>query len=80
MKAAPKKIILSADRETGTLHDEWVIRDLTDNIKIEYIRADVVRKWLEDNLYDYAGFDDKRNIVPFDESIFEDFKEYIDKL
>lgn len=34
-------------------------------------------KWLEDNLYDYAGEDDKRNIVPFDKSIFEDFKNYM---
>ena len=43
MKAneAPEKIILSADRETGTLYDEWVIKDLTDNIKIEYTRTDV---------------------------------------
>ena len=42
MKAneAPEKIILSADRETGTLYDEWIIRDLTDNIKIEYTRTD----------------------------------------
>lgn len=37
---APEKIILSADRETGTLHDEWVIKDLTDNVKIEYVRKD----------------------------------------
>ena len=46
---------------------------------IEYVRLDAfikkACKWLEDNLYDYAGFDDRKNIVPFDESIFEDFKE-----
>ena len=42
MKAneAPEKIILTADRETGILYDDWVTRDLTDNIKIEYIRKD----------------------------------------
>ena len=42
MKAieAPKKIILSADRESGKLYDEWVINDYTDNIKIEYTRTD----------------------------------------
>ena len=46
MKAnkAPEKIILSADRETGTLYDEWSIKDTTDNIKIEYIRADSIGK------------------------------------
>ena len=31
-------------------------------------------EWLKSNLYDYAGEDDKRNIVPFDSSVFEDFK------
>lgn len=43
MKAneVPEKIILSVDRETGILYDEWVIKDLTDNIKIEYTRTDV---------------------------------------
>ncbi len=42
MKAneAPEKIILSADKETGILYDEWVVKDLTDNIKIEYTRTD----------------------------------------
>lgn len=56
MKAneAPEKIILSADRETGILYDEWVVKDLTDNIKIEYTRTDAfIEKawnWIEDNL------------------------------
>ena len=42
MKAseAPEKIILSADRDTQIINDEWVINDYTDNIKIEYIRVD----------------------------------------
>ena len=42
MKAdkAPEKIILSADRETGILYNEWVINDYTDSIKIEYTRTD----------------------------------------
>lgn len=48
---------------------------------IEYTRTEAfiekACKWLEDNLYDYAGEDDKRNIVPFDKSIFEDFKNYM---
>lgn len=42
MKAseAPEKIILSADRDTQIINDEWVINDYTDNIKIEYVRKD----------------------------------------
>ena len=57
MKAneAPEKIILSADRETGKLYDEWVIKDLTDNIKIEYTRTDAfIEKavvWISNNCY-----------------------------
>lgn len=41
MKAneAPEKIILSADRDTQIIYDEWVTKDLTDNIKIEYTRT-----------------------------------------
>ena len=68
---APEKIILSADRETGILYDEWVIRDLTDNIKIEYTRTDAfIHKacaWLENNLQGIVGG-----------SIYiEDFKKYM---
>ena len=37
---APEKIILSADRDTQIINDEWVINDYTDNIKIEYVRKD----------------------------------------
>lgn len=42
MKAneAPNKIILSANRETMELYDEWVVNDYTDNIKIEYTNTD----------------------------------------
>lgn len=38
----PMKVIISQDRETGTLNDYWVLQDLTDNIKKEYIRLDKV--------------------------------------
>lgn len=43
MKAnkAPEKVILSADRDTQIIYDDWVVNDYTDNIKIEYVRADV---------------------------------------
>ena len=46
MKAneAPEKIILSADKDTKVIYDDWVINDLTDNIKIEYIRTDAFMK------------------------------------
>jgi len=42
MKAneAPEKIILSADRDTQIIYDDWVVNDYTDSIKIEYIRTD----------------------------------------
>ena len=63
MKAneAPEKIVLSADRETGILYDEWTIRDLTDNIKIEYIRKDTIIEktceWIRDNYLKYPSED-----------------------
>ena len=56
MKAseAPEKIILSADRDTQIINDEWVINDYTDNIKIEYTRTDAfiekACEWLKDNI------------------------------
>lgn len=68
---APEKIILSADRETGTLHDEWVIEDLTDNVKTEYVRTDAfIEKACEfwkDHLagYDICEDDIERNVESF---------------
>jgi hypothetical protein len=59
MKAneAPEKIILSADRDTKELYTEWVTRDLTDNIKIEYTRTDAfiekACEYLHEHLIDY---------------------------
>ena len=41
---APEKIILSADRDTQIIYDEWVVKDYTDNIKIEYTRTDAFIK------------------------------------
>ena len=55
MKAneAPEKIILSADRDTQIIYDDWVVDDYTNNIKIEYIRTDafIEKAWsfIEDN-------------------------------
>lgn len=31
-------------------------------------------EWLKFNLQYYAGFDDRKNQVPFDKDVFEDFK------
>jgi hypothetical protein len=71
MKAnkAPEKIILSADRETGILYNEWVVNDLTDNIKIEYIRKNTfinkAIKWISNNCY-----------IPH--ATLEDFRKYME--
>jgi len=77
MKAneAPEKIILSADRDTQIIYDDWAIHDYTDNIKIEYTRTDVfiekAKKWLEDELENYISCDGEWNV---DWSILGDFK------
>ena len=36
-------------------------------------------EWLKSNLNNYAGEDDKRNIVPFDNAIFHDFKKAMEE-
>lgn len=85
MKAneAPEKIILTADRETGILYDDWVTRDLTDNIKIEYIRKDsLIEKaqlYLIDKLKEIPMGDGKMKIkaeCSLDEFI-ENFENYL---
>ncbi len=44
---APDKIILSQDKESGIINDYWVIHDYTTtNNKIEYIRKEVLLKYL----------------------------------
>ena len=48
---APEKIILSADRDTQIIYDEWVINDYTDNIKIEYTRTDAFIEKAENFIY-----------------------------
>lgn len=73
---APEKIYIQPNA-----HDGWFETNNLNESLTEYTRTDAfikkACKWLEDNLYDYAGKDDKRNIVPFDKSIFEDFKNYM---
>ena len=86
MKAneAPEKIILSADRETGILYNEWVIRDLTDNIKIEYIKKDAfIEKaldYIENNIYDHYDGDNEYGICGGyvkKEGFIKNFKKYM---
>ena len=84
MKAneAPEKIILSADRETGILYDEWVIRDLTDNIKIEYTRTDAfikkALKYLDENFYfKNSRYRIECGVFDSKEEMLKDFKKYM---
>jgi len=85
MKAneAPERIILSADRDTQIINDEWVVNDYTDNIKIEYIRTDAfiekACEFIEQNITGYIDVTHKggeENIILQSEFI-EDFKNYI---
>ena len=36
-------------------------------------------EWLKFNLQDYAGFDDKKNQVPFDSEVFEEFRKAMEE-
>lgn len=83
MKAneAPEKIILSADRDTKVIYDDWVINDLTDNIKIEYTRTDAfIEKacfYIKNMVLDMTYLDvDGKDNYNIDEFI-EDFKIYM---
>ena len=71
---APEKIYLTTDGDNSFVFTQ----KRSDNKGIEYIRKDAfiekACEWLKSNLHDYAGEDDKRNIVPFDSSVFEDFR------
>lgn len=52
MTEFPNKILLSQERETGQILDQWVINDYTDNITKEYVCLDKVCEWLSQHLYD----------------------------
>ena len=81
MKAneAPERIYFS----TSASHPFYGLTRKWADDDIEYVRLDAfIEKacgWLKSNLYDYAGEDDKRNIVPFDDAIFEDFKKAMEE-
>ena len=84
MKAneAPEKIILSADRDTKIIYDEWVTKDLTDSIKIEYTRTDafiekalayLCNKFYFNNVF-YGIVSTDFNAM---EEMYEDFRNYM---
>ena len=86
MKAneAPEKIILSADRETGILYDEWVVKDLTNDIKIEYTRTDAfiekVVNYLNCNLSGVVAIKDgniTQGLLRTKSEFIEDFKKFM---
>ena len=85
MKAneAPEKIILSADRDTQIINDEWVINYYTDNIKIEYTRTDAfidkacraIEKLLSGYIIRNFNFGDSYDI----DRLIEDFKKAMEE-
>lgn len=80
--AAPEKIILSADRDTQIIYNDWATHDYTDNIKIEYIRTDVFIEKACDFLRSYRqntcdGMGYIAGIV--NDKTIEDFKNYMKK-
>ena len=69
-------------------YDDWSVRgySLLEDKQMgmtEYTRTNAfiekACEWLKSNLYNYAGEDDKRNIVPFDNAIFHDFKKAMEE-
>lgn len=84
MKAneAPKKIILSAYRDSEELSNYWAVSDNTDNIKIEYVRADGfiekvcsgIEKLLSGYIIRNFNFGDSYDIDRF----IEDLKKYME--
>jgi len=83
MKAneAPKKIILSAYRDSEELSDYWAVSDNTDNIKIEYVRADAFIEGAADKLkqlmYDQHLFEGRMHQDAIIENFVGYFKDYI---
>lgn len=77
----PEKLYLHPTAK-GEVGANWLTFQLT-NEDVEYVRTDTfidkACEWLKSNLYDYAGEDDKRNIVPFDDAIFEDFRKAMEE-
>ena len=76
MKAnkAPEKIILSADRDTQIIYNDWATHDYTDNIKIEYVRTDAFIKKACEWLNNFYNEDTRSYLIDKD---IEDFKNYM---
>lgn len=58
-------------------HEYSIARMVAEKITDAFIEK--ACEWLKSNLHDYAGEDDKRNIVPFDNAIFHDFKKAMEE-
>ena len=82
-KEAPEKIILSADRDTQIINDDWVINDYTDDIKIKYIREDAfiekLECWMHENFHFHSGEFAEGILAQFDrtEDAIDDFRKYM---
>ena len=57
MDKFPDKILLTQDTETGNLHDEWVLRNLTQCKDMEYIRKDIFTNKVCDTFCRFCGHD-----------------------
>ena len=90
---APEKIYLirnfttstslnTANDHRGKYLQEWY-KSREKYADVEYTRTDAfidkAFEWLKSNLYNYAGEDGKKNIVPFNDSVFEDFRKYMEE-
>ena len=83
---APEKIILSADRDTEIIYDEWVIKDLTDSIKIEYTRTNAfitkAVNYLNCNLSGVVAIKDgniTQGLLRTKSEFIEDFKKFMER-
>ncbi len=79
---AQEKIYIQPNAQDGWFEGK-IPNGLPNGLFVEYTRTDAFIKkaceWLKSNLYNYAGEDDKRNIVPFDNAIFHDFKKAMEE-
>ena len=75
MNKFPDKILLTQDTETGNLHDEWVLRNLTQCKDMEYIRKDVfidkACEWLEEVFSEYENLTDYNPMKDFRKAMEE---------
>lgn len=80
MDKFPDKILLTQDTETGNLHDEWVLKNLTQCKDMEYIRKDIFINKTCEFLKSYRrDYPDGTGYVEgiIDDRTIEKFKEYM---